>query len=136
MGSTTRKLSARWRNCFLYELSLTGQVKAPGWAMQVDKDRLVAAIDGVMRRRSLSGTERRLGSAAAALFTVCEDGLSVRCGEGRSDIAAMGIWASPICADGFMVLRVLGRLDGDRVDLTFREGRMGLNERSVRAREI
>ncbi len=134
MRRTTRKLSARMRDCIIYKLSLTGEVKAPGWQMRVERELLMEAIDAAMQARPVAGTGRR-GSAAVVL-TVCEGGLSLRCSGGATDIEARGIWASPIKADGLMVLRVLGRLTGDCVDLTFRDRRLGLNERSVRAREI
>ncbi len=134
MGSATRKISARERNFILYSLYLAGEVKTPGWGMQVDRQRLARAVEAAVRGSPLCGSGRRRRSRV--VLTVCDAGLSVRSAEVATDIPAIGIWASPIAADGLMVLRVLARITDDRVQLEFYEGRLGLNERSVRAREI
>jgi hypothetical protein len=121
MKSPAQDIPARVRNFIIYSMVLSGEVEASGWQMQVDRARLIAALAPVR---------------GAATLIVTDDGLSVRCANSRTDLAGLGIWASPIAADARRLRSVLGRLTRGEVDLAFENGRLLLDERSVAARQV
>jgi hypothetical protein len=133
MIESTRCLSARLRSSAIYSLYLAGEVRNPGWMMQVDKARLLAAVDVVAGSCRPKGPRRR--SAEAVTLIVCEQGLSVRGGAAARDVAGIGFWASPVVVSAARLRSLVESLDGPEVDLGYSEGRLTVDWREMKARE-
>jgi hypothetical protein len=142
MTDATRKLSSRERSSMIYNLSLTGEVSTSGWAMCVDRARLLKAIATVagaapvaeLCRSAPPGSKER--SDRLVVLTVCEAGLSVRSVRSRADLPALGFWASPIAVDGARLRRVAASLPGPHVHFEYSKRWLTIDEKRIRAREL
>jgi hypothetical protein len=109
--------------------SITGN-----WMMTVDKNDLIAALTSthlrLSRKRRIDG---RLNKNV--IMAACDTGLSVRTHNRGMDIAAEGIWTSPIIANGVALQRLAPKLAGDTVELSYCDGQLALNRTRVPARE-
>jgi hypothetical protein len=126
----------------IYNLSLTGEVRMSGWAMCVDRTRLLNAIAtvagpalvGEPRPSVPPGSKER--SDRLVVLTVCDAGLSVRSVESRADLPGPGFWASPLAVDGARLRRVVASLRGPRVHFEYSKRWLTVDEKRIRAREL
>lgn len=134
MNQATRRLSARLRNYMFYSLWLTGEVKASGWGMQVDRARLLAAIDVACGPPVTKG--RRGSSTRPVTLTVCDRGMSVRSRAVACDVPGFGIWASPIVVEGARLRSLVAGMPGPEVRLEYLGGRLMVDWKAMKAREL
>ena len=69
-------------------------------------------------------------------LVVCERGLSVRSGTAAMDVPGLGFWASPIVVSAARLRSQVESLDGPEIDLAYSGGRLSVDWRSMKAREL
>ena len=113
---------------------LTGEAKLCGWWMTVDRERLLAAIEAGVGPDHMKA--RRGRSAATLTLVVCERGLSVRSRTGGRDVPALGAWASPIVVSAARLRSQVAGLPGPDVHVEYSDGRLWVDWKTMKAREL
>lgn len=109
------------------------ELPAPSWSMRIEKRDLVDAIGHARTRATLR--RKGAGFEPDVMFVACADGLSIRSSASAMDVPAGGTWASPITANGAALRRLVPKLAGPVVELSYADGRLSLNGTVVPARE-
>ena len=104
------------------------------WNMMVQKRELVEAIGVARRRATLRGDGFSFESDV--ILALADDGLSVRSSNSAMDIAATGVWSSPIRVNGAAMRRLAPKLAGREVALCYADGQLALNQTRVPASEV
>jgi hypothetical protein len=128
------RLDARFRDSFVYAMRLRGETRLGGWGMQVERERLLEAVEAVAG--DAPAGRRGRGAAPTVILTVCEVGLSVRGGAARRDLPGVGIWASPTIVSAARLKAMAGKLREPDVRLEYDEGRLFADWRTSKAREL
>lgn len=106
----------------------------PDWEVLVAKRDLLEAV-GIARSRV---TLRRKSTTDFERFIVissCPGGISIRSSDASMDIAGEGVWNSPVMVPGAALRRLMPKIEGPDVRLTFFGGKLYLNGTSISARE-